>query len=308
MRKLGLFSVAFCLALLALMIAATGPVQLLEALGNVPPGHIIAALLAVQVQVVASAWRWRFTARRLGHDLPLTLAIREYYVSSALNLVLPGGMAGDAVRAYRSRTEGSGGWQRPAIAVVLERLSGQVALLAITLGGAIAWIGMSGDPLPAYAVWIVAGIALVLLAAVAFAMLSPRTWLPQRLRAAGSDLAAVFWRDGAWAIQAGLSTLVVGGYIAAFLIASDAIGARLPAIAAFTVIPLCLMTMMIPAGVGGWGTREAAAAALWPLLGFSSGDGIAASLLYGLLSLAGAAIPGAIAVAVSLYHGRISRA
>ena len=101
--------------------------------------------------------------------------------------------------------------------------------------------------------------------------------------------------------------MIVCGYIAVFLVASRAVGAPLPAIAAVTAIPLCLMTMLIPAGIGGWGTREAAAAALWPLFGFTNAEGVAASLLYGVISLAGAAVPGGISVAVSLYRGRIAR-
>ncbi len=96
---------------------------------------------------------------------------------------------------------------------------------------------------------------------------------------------------------------MVGTYIMTFLIASDAIGAPLPLIAAVTVIPLCLLTMLIPIGIGGWGTREAAAAALWPLFGFTGAEGLAASLLYGLLSLVGAALPGIVVLVVSIISG-----
>jgi glycosyltransferase 2 family protein len=308
LRKLAVMSAFLCLALLAALIWATGTTQLIDALKKVPPGHIIAALAVVQVQIVASAWRWRFTARRLGQEMPLSLAIREYYVSSALNLVLPGGMAGDAVRAYRSRAEGEGGWKRPAAAVFLERLSGQLVFFALVCGGLIAWPLFLGGQLPGnfgVVIWIAAALVI---AGLGLGIALRNAWLPARFRSLGPGLAAVFWKDGAWLVQAGLGVLIVGGYIATFMIASDAVGAPLPAIAAFTVIPLCLLTMLIPAGIGGWGTRETAAAALWPLFGYANVDGLAASLVYGLLSLVGAAVPGLVSVAVSLWQGRIGKA
>ncbi len=307
MSKLAVVSAIACLALLVGLIVVTGPEHLAAALSDVPPGLVLLGLLIVQVQIIASACRWRFTARRLGQDIGLGLAIREYYISSALNLVLPGGMAGDAVRAYRSRLEGVGGWKRPAAAVFLERLSGQIAFFGLSFIGLLAWPLFLSERLPDQADVLIWGIGAVLVVGVLIAAVFWAEWLPQRFRAVGADIAAVFWKDRAWLVQGGLSILIVCGYIAVFLIASRAVGAPLPAIAAVTAIPLCLMTMLIPAGIGGWGTREAAAAALWPLFGFTSAEGVAASLLYGVVSLVGAAVPGGVSVAVSFYRGRITK-
>ena len=314
MRRYALLSAILCLALLAGLIAAMDPARLVKALSAVSAGHIVAAMGAVQIQIIASAWRWRFTAERLGHTIPLSIAIREYYVSSALNLVLPGGMAGDAFRAYRSRTEGQGGWKRPAAAVMLERLSGQMAFFLLAGIGLLVWPFFLTDHMPSRIsslFWILSTLLAIALALGLVVMLRAKwmpTWLQERMRVLGPELAAVFWQDRAWLIQAGLSLLIIGGYVATFLIASDAVNAPLPVVAAMTVIPLCLLTMLIPAGVGGWGTREAAAAALWPLFGFAASQGLAASLLYGLLSLVGAGIPGLILVGLALLQGRIGRA
>ena len=66
-----------------------------------------------------------------------------------------------------------------------------------------------------------------------------------------------------------------------FMAASAAVGAPLPALAAVTAIPLGLLTMLIPATIAGWGARETAAASLWPLIGYTASDGVAASILYG---------------------------
>ncbi len=92
-----------------------------------------------------------------------------------------------------------------------------------------------------------------------------------------------------------------------FFIAAQATGSELPWVACLTVIPFSLVVMLIPTGFGGWGTREAAAMALWPMLGASSVDGIAASITYGWLSLAGAA-PGIVFLAAVDFRKRPSDA
>ena len=60
-----------------------------------------------------------------------------------------------------------------------------------------------------------------------------------------------------------------------------------------TAIPLILLAMALPISVGGWGLREAAAAAVLPPLGWSAEAAVATSALYGLSALLGAS-PGAL--------------
>ncbi|NIY95540.1 UPF0104 family protein, partial [Salipiger sp. HF18] len=69
-------------------------------------------------------------------------------------------------------------------------------------------------------------------------------------------------------------------------------GSLLPAGEAALVVPLILTAMLLPASVAGWGWREGAAAALFPLAGLSAEAGLAASIAYGLISLL-SALPGA---------------
>ena len=302
MRKLKPFTIAAGLLLLAVLLLAVKPASVIEALGRVPPGHIAAAMLVVQGQIVLSALRWRFTAARLGHPIPVSIAIREYYLGGVLNQILPGGIAGDAARVYRSRQEDSGGWKRAATAVVLERLSGQLAFFLLTCLGLIAWPILLPASLPitlSPAIWTVVAVMAALGAIVAW-FGAP---LKARLGQFGPDIHAAYWKDGALGVQAGLSALIVASYVLTFLLASDAVGATLPPIAAVTVVPLCLLTMLVPIGIGGWGTREAAATALWPLFGFTGAEALAASLLYGVFSLAGTALPGLVVLAGSMLGG-----
>ncbi|MBD8891235.1 lysylphosphatidylglycerol synthase transmembrane domain-containing protein [Roseibium litorale] len=295
---LSILSVVFCCCILILVLVFAGPAGILDNFSHVSSGFLIAGLVLVQTQIWLSAVRWRFTAARLGQELPLGRALGEYYVSSALNLVLPGGVAGDALRAYRVRTDTPGGWKRPASAVVLERASGQLAFFLLAGSGLIAWPVFLAGRLPVEfrpllaGFWVVAGL-LALIGAALF-----RWVLLPRYQTIAQDLAEVFWRKGAFFVQFGLSALIVASYAATFLLASEAVGAPLPPLAAVTIVPLCLLSMVLPVSVGGWGTREAAAAALWPLFGLTAAQGVSASLLYGALCLVGAAVP---AAAIALW-------
>lgn len=307
MPILSLLAALVSLVFLAGLMILLDPAAIIATFADISIWHLLIGLLLVQVQILLSAWRWRFTAGRLGQYLPISVAVREYYVSSLLNQCLPGGMAGDAVRAYRGRAPDKGNWKQSAKAVVFERLSGQAIFLAFSATGILCWPLLLTEPLPAglnRTLLFVSG--LLAIVAVGIIIIS-RTRISRKLENIRSDLADVFWHSGAFPVQFACSVVIVASYVASFMLASEAVGASLPPLAAITVIPLCLLTMLIPASVGGWGTREAAAALLWPILGFSATQGVSASLLYGALSFAGA-LPGMLFLLLSGYHGRIDRA
>ena len=262
------------------------------------PVLVACGLALVQAQIILSAVRWRFTARRLGVSIPLGVAVAEYYLASLLNMVLPGGVGGDAVRAVRSRSALAGAQQDqsgPAIrSVILERLAGQIAFFAIALGGLAAWPVMQATDLPAgtgTVILVPLVMAVVaILAAILMARHGPaavRSWLAKL----GPDLRRAWLEDGSWLIQGALSTIIAVLYIVVFALSTAAVGAPMEPTGWLTVIPLVLLTMLVPISIGGFGLREGAAAFLWPLVGLSGAAGLAAALLYGLISLCGA-LPG----------------
>jgi glycosyltransferase 2 family protein len=272
------FVIALVVALLTLVDFDT----VVMALANVSVGHVLAGLSLVQAQIVLSAMRWRFTAGRLGQKMSCASAIREYYVATAVNQLLPGGVAGDALRAFRARDGQPGDLKRSSKAVIFERLSGQLSFFAFFAIGLFAWPLLPGDLNLGGNMLVPAAALLVAVSAIYLLARRPMAGLK-------GDLRSVFIHRGALVIQAGLSLAVMLGYVGLFMLAADAVGAPLPSAGVLTVVPACLLAMLVPTGLGGWGTREAAAAALWPLAGLSSADGVAASLVYGALALAGAA-------------------
>lgn len=291
----GLAKIAGFAALAGVLAWRLDLAEVLALLAGVRVLPLLGILALVQGQVLVSALRWRLIARRLGLDLGYGEAVREYYLALLLNSTLPGGMAGDAVRAYRARAFSSESATRRALrSVVLERASGQVAFFAVTGLGLLAWPGLIGRALPeglglAFGLSVAAGGGVMgLLAFLAFR--GPAV-VRRALAGLGDDTVRAVLADGGWLVHGALALLLVASYILAFWLASSAVGAPPPPVAFVTVLPVTLLAMLLPLSPGGWGVREAAAAALWPLMGFSPETGVAASVLYGLAVLAGA-VPG----------------
>lgn len=265
------------------------PSQLLERLGDVSPHWLLLALALSLPQLVLSAWRWRLTAGLLGIVLPFGRALREYCLGNFLNQVLPGGVAGDLTRAWRHAQQASlprEAWH----AVLIERASGQLVLLACAV--------LTLPLVPALGAGLQAGVrradltlpALITIALLAGAFLAAR-FLPAIGRF-GSDFARAMLRPGALARQVPLSLALLGSYVGVYLCCARALGVETPALVLVPLICWVLVAMALPLSFAGWGIREGAAAGVWLLAGLPVAEGVAVSLLYGLVVLA-AALPGA---------------
>ena len=273
----------------------------LGALQGVDGTVVAIALLGVQLHVLLSAVRWRVTAACLGQRLGWRAAIGEYYVASWLNQVLPGGVSGDVLRVVRNRQSerAADQWQTPAHAVLLERLAGQVAFALVAVVGLLCWLATATTVMPAAGLRLVVTVVLALLVFLGLAGATMRyarvgvSRFARFLADFGPALRVAWFSHGLWFVQGVLSLSIVACYLAVFALASYAVGAPLHPITAVMILPLALLTMLVPVSFAGWGVREAAAAALWPLAGYSGADGVAASVVYGLVTLAGA-VPGAV--------------
>ena len=326
---------AVSLGLLAGLAAWLDAGAVVSRLASLRPSWVLAALAVSVVQVAVLAWRWSFTARRLAVDLPWSVAWREYYLSIFLNQVLPGGILGDVARAWRQarsqvRLHAPGG---PAVrAVVFERLSAQIVMTTVA-GISVLYLPVRAAPGPR-PVLLGAG----LLAAALVVVLAVRT----RRRPAGgaaaesragrrrgflqgwsgaersrqatlgrfgrvlAEVGAAHLTPGAFAAQLGSAAVVVATYLTTFVLAARAVGVETPLPVLLPLVAPVLMSMLIPVTVAGWGLREGAAAVLWGAAGLTAADGVAVSVAYGLLVLAGSA-PGAVFLAAG-FRRRRSRA
>ena len=285
---------------------------LVRRLNDLDPVWVVVGLAISLPQMALLALRWRLTAGRLGLDLPFGTALREYYLATFVNQLLPGGVMGDVSRAWRHGRTGPGapphgnaiaspvpasGLSLAARAVVLERASGQLVMAAAAVV-ALGSLPVAGAVRARVLVIALGAAAAVVVVAFALdrACVAPR-------------LASAVWRDVHAALlardvvgaQLATSVLVLGTYVATYLAAARAVGITTPFAVLLALVPPVLLSMLIPVTVAGWGIREAAAG-LWSLVGLTAEDGVAASAAYGLLVLA-ATLPGA-AVLVSAARGR----
>lgn len=281
------------LALLGCLAWWLEPGAILGQVQRLSPGWALLALALTLPPLALSAWRWRLTARLLGLSLGFRRALREYYLALFLNQVLPGGVAGDAARAWRhSRDSGrrGGAWR----AVIIERASGQMAMALLTLmvlAASPLWhelVARGGKGVAASG-WLPALFAAVLL-------LVPLGWQlvrhpPASLVGLGGDLRRSLLAASVWPKQLVGSLLVVISYALVFVCAARAIGVELPLGTLLSLVPPVLLAMLIPLSLAGWGVREGAAALVWGLAGLPPAQGVAVSMAYGVIVLT-ASLPG----------------
>ncbi|MDI9245605.1 lysylphosphatidylglycerol synthase transmembrane domain-containing protein [Marinobacter sp. CHS3-4] len=263
---------------------------------------LLAALVVSVFQVVISAWRWRFTAGRLGLHLPFRAAIREYYLAMFLNQCLPGGVVGDVNRAWR-HGRGSGVGKKSFHAVMIERLSGQIVMALVAILACI-WLVIRFPGISFQVERLLSsatGYGLITIAALLLALyLGGRAWQSMRnyFYELGSDIYQGLIHRSALLVQLFSSLIVMATYLSVFLLLAASAGTGSGVVGAVTLLALCsllLLAMVIPLTIAGWGVREGAAALLWPLVGLPAEQGVALSVGYGLTILL-SSLPGVLFV------------
>lgn len=279
-------------ALVVLLVSRLGAEAVVDSLQAIDAGAVLAALVIGLVTTGASAWRWCLVARRLGMRMSLPAATADCYQAVFLNSVLPAGILGDVHRAVdHGRRAGDVG--RGVRAVVLERLVGQVVLMAVAVGVLIFRPALLDVVAPGGGRWIAVGALVALVAA---------GWLLRvRLRPIITDARAAL-RPAV----VGLSLLALAGYLATFVIAARAAGSTAPVAELLPLLVLALLAMSLPLNVGGWGPREAATAVGFGLVGFGAAQGLATAVVYGVLCLV-ACLPGGVILLVRGMRRRTAR-
>ncbi|MBU3694036.1 MAG: hypothetical protein FGM40_04320 [Rhodocyclaceae bacterium] len=253
------------LAMLAWQLDAGDVTRRLLALQALPFGLGLAAAILANL---LSALRWRRIAADLGCVRPTDGFLVRYAQGVSLNTVLPGAtLGGDAWRSAWLTAPGFP-LARAALTVLLDRVTGlwMLALLALL---AVPW---SDGATPEVLCGVLAGVVVAPLALC----LRPATTLARRIGLPG--VLAPLWRHAA------TSSLGVQALSALALWSACAAVGFTPGPAATLVLAGGLfIAAALPASVFGFGSREAAAAWLFPLFGIDAGAGVAASIAFGLL-------------------------
>ena len=292
---LPLLRLAVSVLLLAALVWSLEPRDLADRFAALHWPWVLAALALSLPQQLLHAWRWHFTAARLGAALTYHRALADYYLASFLNQVLPGGIAGDAWRAWRHgrrlSAEQSGSLGIAVRAVIYERTAGQIVLVAVAGAGLMLWPAQTGFALDPPTLAVTAG-TLALAGLGLWWLVQRPNPVRDRLKAFLAEAQQALLAPSALPAQIGLSGLILLSYLATYACGLAALGLSVTPALVFGLLPLVLLAMSLPLSFAGWGLREASAAGLWVLAGLPAAEGLAGSLLYGLIILA-ASLPGA---------------
>jgi uncharacterized membrane protein YbhN (UPF0104 family) len=285
------------IGVLIAVIAHVGTAPFLHGILSVDGSTIGAAVLLTAVATGAAAWRWRVVAIGLGIELRWPTAVAMYYRSQFLNTVLPGGIVGDVHRAiaHGQREDNLG---QGARAVAIERICGQLVQVGMALVVlSLFWAEFNRYVLVAVAIGLSAAIAATVLAASV--SVRCRMALLREARELRAGIGSTF--AGVQVTVA--SMIVVCCHVATFAIATTAVGERVPPAQLVSLALIILLGASIPLNIGGWGPREGIAGWAFAVAGFGASAGVAASTLFGVLTIIAVA-PGAIALVVFAAHGR----
>jgi len=286
-------------ATLAAVIWRLGAGPFLDGVRVVDGRALLVASAIGLLTTLCCAWRWMIVARGLGVQLSLPAAVAAYYRSVFLNLVLPGGVAGDVHRGV-SHGRDVHDVGRALRAVAWERAAGQFVQALLTIVVLLVLQSPVRSFMP---------LVLVTLAATAIGVV-----LVDRVRAGGgrsrwarvrnavaADLRAGLLHRKALPAVALASAVVVLGHAVTFLVAARIAGVTAPPSRMLPLALLAMLAMVLPS-VAGWGPREGATAWVFAAAGLGADRGAATAVAYGVMVLA-ASLPGALV----LVAGWLSR-
>jgi glycosyltransferase 2 family protein len=249
---------------------------------------LVLAAVALTATIPVNAVRWHLILATGGASPGPRSLLKILLVGLFFNQVLPSGIGGDAVRAWRCHKLGVG--LAAAIrSILLERVSG---LLVFAFLYAIS--------MPVLLRLIQGGVerrALVLVLAAAIAgMLSllaidqlPRSIVQLRIVAPFATLSrearALFFSPRLSATLLALSFVGVALTIFAFQLVGDSLGQSLSYSLWMVVVPPVALIQVLPISFAGWGVRETGLVVILAAYGVPPESALAISLSFGLLQI-----------------------
>jgi uncharacterized membrane protein YbhN (UPF0104 family) len=291
--------------ILAVLVWRLGTGPFLAGLGAVDGHALLAASAIFFLSTVCGAWRWTIVSRGLGLRLSLRAAVAAYYQAVFLNLMLPGGVAGDV---HRGVTHGREVHDvgRALRAVAWERGAGQVVQVVLAISVLLVLPSPVRSSMPFVALAALALVLGVVLVGRVRARGKCSRWTRMR-NAFVADLRDGVLRRKALPAVAFASAVVFIGHAATFLVAARAAGVDAPV---FRLLPLALLAVlaMVLPSIGGWGPREGVTAWLFSAAALGAERGAATAVAYGVLVLA-ASLPGAVLLVAGWFpRRRVGRA
>jgi len=292
--------------LMAVAVWLVGPERLRGQWARIDRAWFVLALVAMALSQAVSVLRWQSIARIFGLRVRRLALALAYAQGMTLNVLLPGAtLGGDTLRSLRLQRLGNP-LDVSALTVLLDRLSGLWVLCVLSLLTGVVLRLAPGAPSLAAAPLAAAGLDPRQLAwayLLGLLLLCAAPWLPLPLApapAAGRGAVAALAR--LWNRVAGLHALALAQRVA---LGRSLWSSLLVQLLCALTLWLCVLAAggqaaywqvqaiaapvfvagALPLSYGGFGARELAALAAFPLVGLPADVGLAASVLYGLVGI-----------------------
>jgi uncharacterized membrane protein YbhN (UPF0104 family) len=270
------------------------PAQVGEIIGHVSLPLLALALTALLAAIPLNAVRWRMILASEGSAARLGSLTKLLFVGLFFNQVLPTGIGGDAVRAWRCRRLGIG-LGTAVRSVLLDRASGYLVIVAIYAVSLPSLLRALPDPGERAGIVVVFGAALAGLLGLPLMDCLPARLLRLPLLAALADLSREARRlvahPGRCLAVLSLSVLTVGAAVLAYMLIGDSLGIPLSFATWLLVVPPVSLIQLVPVSLAGWGVREAGMVVILAGFGVPAETALATSVLAGL-GLAAIGLPG----------------
>jgi len=241
--------------------------QMAEAIRNAHYGWVVMGMVAYLIVEIAAAFRWNVLLKVQKIHLSLPRLAGLFYIGMFYNQFLPGGTGGDIIKSYYLLKETPDKKAGALLAVVFDRFIGLVALVAITL----ILIGFRYDFLAQTTatrnlLWLLLALlgfsVLTLLSTFVISGFNLFHLLPEKFPgrdklieiSAAYHLYAHHWR--ATLVAFGASLVAHLATFATFLCAAYALGARVPIVDFFAIMPVERTISALPISFAGIGLRE----------------------------------------------------
>ena len=241
--------------------------QMAEAIRNAQYRWVMIGILAYGIVEICAAIRWHVLLKVQKIHLTLPRLSGLFLIGMFYNQFLPGGTGGDIIKSYFLLKETPDKKAGALLAVVFDRLIGLVALVAIT-GTLIAlrydFLSQTTETrqLLWFLLFLLGSSILFLLSTFVISGFNLFHWLPEKFPgreklieiSAAYHLYAHHWR--ATLVAFGVSIVAHLATFATFLCAAYALGAAVPLLDFFAVMPVERTISALPISFAGIGLRE----------------------------------------------------
>ena len=262
---------ALGLGLVALLLSQLQPAELLATLKSTDWQWALLGLVFACLANLACGLRWRKIVVQMGQPLGKGRALHLYFQGITANTVLPGGIIGGDIWRVLGLTKMGLSKTSATQSVVLDRAIGFWALSALALTAFCARLILGDRP------WVQAPQALMaayLLALLALSLAPALLW----------------WMKAKWVrgmlVPAGISVGSQLLTITAFLCCLTAVRAEFSSLAVAILCAGIFLGAVVPASIGGFGSRELASVFFLAGLGIQPEAAFLASVLFGLTATA----------------------